>query len=240
VRNSINILDLEQSVPMMQRGLQAIRDVAASGGRVLFVGTKRQASDCIALSAKKCGQYYVNHRWLGGMLTNWKTISNSIRRLKELEAQLQSGEELKGMTKKELLSLTRQKDKLERALGGIKEMGGVPNILFVIDTNIENISILEANKLGIPVVGIVDSNSDPRNLTFPVPGNDDAMRAIELYCELASSAVLDGLQTQMMAAGVDMGAKDKFETKPEDFGFEINDETAVAAASEPSTEASAE
>ena len=227
VRNSINILDLEQSVPMMQRALQAIRDVAASGGRVLFVGTKRQASDCIAQSAKKCGQYYVNHRWLGGMLTNWKTISNSIRRLKELELQLE-GEALKGMTKKELLSLTRQRDKLERALGGIKEMGGVPNILFVIDTNIENISILEANKLGIPVVGIVDTNSDPRNLTFPVPGNDDAMRAIELYCELASAAVLDGLQTQMMAAGVDMGTAENVKSAPEDFGFSV-DEAALDA-----------
>jgi small subunit ribosomal protein S2 len=204
VRNNVHIIDLQQTVPMLEQALGAVRDVAANGGRVLFVGTKRQAAEPIADSAKRCGQYYVNHRWLGGMLTNWKTISNSIRRLRELDDQIK--EETSGLTKKELLNLTRERDKLERALGGIKEMGGLPDALFVIDTNKEAIAVDEARRLNIPVIAVVDSNSDPTNIKFPVPGNDDALRAIQLYCELFSGAVLDGLQAEMKAAGVDVGA----------------------------------
>jgi len=203
IRNNVHILDLEQSVPMLHRALQAARDVVAGGGRVLFVATKRQASEKLAESAKRCGQYYVNHRWLGGMLTNWKTISNSIKRLRELDEQLDTG--LAGLTKKELLQLTRERDKLERALGGIKELGGRPDILFVIDTNKENIAVAEAAKLGIPVIAVVDSNSDPEGITFPIPGNDDALRAIAMYLDLMADAVLDGLQQEMIASGVDVG-----------------------------------
>ena len=203
VRNSTHILDLRQSVPLLHRALEAIREVTASGGRVLLVGTKRQAAEQIAETATKTGQYFVNHRWLGGMLTNWKTISISIKRLKDLEEQL--SEETQGLTKKELLNLTRERDKLERALGGIKEMGGLPDILFVIDTNKEQLAIQEANKLGIPVVAVVDSNCDPAGIQFPVPGNDDAMRAIALYCELVGNAVLTGLQAEMIASGEDIG-----------------------------------
>ncbi len=202
-RNRVHIIDLRQTVPMLHRALQAVRDTVAGGGRVLFVGTKRQAAEIIADCAKRCGQYYVNHRWLGGMLTNWKTISVSIRRLRELEEQLE-GENL-GFTKKELLQLTRERDKLERALGGIKDMGGQPDILFVVDTNKESIAIAEATKLGIPVVAVVDSNSDPDGVTQPIPGNDDAMRAIQMYCDLVSGAVLDGLQAELQAQGVDVG-----------------------------------
>ncbi len=205
VRNNVHIIDLEQTVPLMARGLQAIRDVAAAGGRVLFVGTKRQAQEAVAGSAKRCGQYYVDHRWLGGMLTNFKTISASIKRLRELDERINNPES--GITKRELLSLTRDRDKLERALGGIKEMGGLPDILFVIDTNKEKIAIEEATKLKIPVVAILDSNSDPDGITYPIPGNDDAMRAVHMYCELVSSAVLDGLQAEAVASGVDIGAR---------------------------------
>src|ERR687884_1024948 len=204
VRNGIHIIDLEQSVPMLHRGLQAIRDVVAGGGRVLFVGTKRQAQEPIAEAARRCGQYYVNHRWLGGMLTNFKTISQSIRRLRELEERVGQGGV--GITKRELLELTRDRDKLERALGGIKEMGGLPDILFVIDTNKEAIAVQEANKLKVPVVAILDSNSSPDGIAYPIPGNDDAMRAIHLYCDLVSGAVLDGLQAELAASGVDIGA----------------------------------
>ncbi|MEL0144482.1 MAG: 30S ribosomal protein S2, partial [Alphaproteobacteria bacterium] len=193
VRNGIHIIDLQQTVPMLYAALNAARDVASNGGRVLFVGTKRAASDIVAESARKCGQYYVNQRWLGGMLTNWKTISNSIKTLKDLEEQL-SGDATKGLTKKELLNLTRQRDKLEMALGGIKEMGGRPDLIVVIDTNKEDLAIKEAKKLGIPVVGVVDSNSNPINIDMPIPGNDDAMRAIQLYCDLFAGAVIDGLQ----------------------------------------------
>ena len=203
VRNNTHIIDLRQSVPLLHRALEAIREVTANGGRVLMVGTKRQASDTIAETARKTGQYYVNHRWLGGMLTNWKTISNSIKRLKDLETRL-AGDTI-GLTKKELLNLTRERDKLERALGGIKEMGGLPDILFVIDTNKEQLAIHEANKLGLPVVAILDSNSDPDGIQYPVPGNDDAMRAISLYCELVGHAVLAGLQAEMIATGGDIG-----------------------------------
>src|SRR5262249_15103939 len=188
VRNGVHIIDLGQTVPQLQAAIEAIRGVVASGGRVLFVGTKRQASEKIAESAKRCGQYYVNHRWLGGMLSNWKTISQSIKRLRELDERLQGGD-AGGLPKKELLQMTRQRDKLERALGGIKEMGGQPDILFVIDTNKEDIAVAEANKLGIPVVAVLDSNSDPTGITFPIPGNDDPIRAIGTYCDQIADAV---------------------------------------------------
>ena len=207
VRNGIHIIDLEQSVPMLHRGLQALRDVVAGGGRVLFVGTKRQAQEPVAEAAKRCGQYFVNHRWLGGMLTNFKTISLSIRRLRELDEKI--SQQQSGLTKRELLELTRERDKLERALGGIKEMGGLPDILFVIDTNKEAIAVREANTLKIPVVAILDSNSSPEGIAFPIPGNDDAMRAIHLYCDLVAGSVLDGLQAEMAASGVDVGAAEQ-------------------------------
>jgi small subunit ribosomal protein S2 len=204
-RNGIHIIDLEQTVPMLHQGLQAVRDAVAAGGRVLLVGTKRQAQEPIAEAAKRCGQYYVNYRWLGGMLTNFKTISQSIRRLRELDERINT--EQTGLTKRELLELTRARDKLERALGGIKEMGGLPDILFVIDTNKEAIAVAEANTLRIPVVAILDSNSSPDGVAYPIPGNDDAMRAIHLYCDLVASAVLDGLQAEAAASGVDIGAR---------------------------------
>ncbi|MFB3102852.1 MAG: 30S ribosomal protein S2 [Alphaproteobacteria bacterium] len=205
IRNKVHIIDLQQTVPMLYAALNTTRDVAAGGGRVLFVGTKRAASEIIAESAKKCGQYYVNHRWLGGMLTNWKTISHSIKTLRDLETHL-SSEESGGLTKKELLNLTRQRNKLDMALGGIKEMGGRPDLLVVIDTNKEEIAISEAKKLGIPIAAVVDSNSNPDNIDFPIPGNDDAMRAIQLYCDLFAGAVLDGLQQELATSGVDIGA----------------------------------
>jgi small subunit ribosomal protein S2 len=207
VRNGVHIIDLEQTVPMLHRGLQAIRDVAAGGGRVLFVGTKRQAQEAIAEAAKRCGQYYVNHRWLGGMLTNFKTISQSIKRLRDLDERI--NEANSGLTKRELLELTRDRDKLERALGGIKEMGGLPDILFIIDTNKEAIAVQEANKLKVPVVAVLDSNSAPDGIAYPIPGNDDAMRAIHLYCELVSGAVLDGLQAELASSGADLGAQEE-------------------------------
>jgi small subunit ribosomal protein S2 len=229
VRNGIHIIDLGQTVPMLQQGIEAIRGVVASGGRVLFVGTKRQASEKIADSAKRCGQYYVNHRWLGGMLSNWKTISQSIKRLRDLDERLQGN--TAGLTKKELLQMTRQRDKLERALGGIKEMGGQPDILFIIDTNKEDIAVAEANKLGIPVVAILDSNSDPSGVTYPIPGNDDAIRAISLYCDLVSAAVLDGLQQEMAATGADIGEAEELpaESLPAAEEIPAAAETAAAA-----------
>lgn len=202
-RNGIHVLDLRQTVPMLGGALQAVREIVSGGGRVLFVGTKRQASDQISEAAKRCGQYYVNHRWLGGMLTNWRTITASIRRLREYDELLTQDDV--GLTKKELLMRTRDRDKLERALGGIKEMGGLPDILVVIDTNKESIAIQEAIKLKIPVVAVLDSNCDPSGITYPVPGNDDAIRSIALYCGLFSDAVLDGLQQEAIAAGTDVG-----------------------------------
>ncbi len=202
-RNNVHIIDLQQTVPMLYQALEAAREVVSNGGRVLFVGTKRQAQDPVAAAARRCGQYFVNHRWLGGMLTNWKTISNSIRRLRDLDEQVNQPDS--PLTKKELLNLTRERDKLERALGGIKEMGGLPDLLFIIDTNKEAIAVEEARRLNIPVVAVVDSNSDPTGIRFPIPGNDDALRAIELYCDLASGAVLDGLQAEMKASGIDVG-----------------------------------
>ncbi len=203
VRNGIHIIDLQQTVPLLHQAMVAVREVVAAGGRVLFVGTKRQATDRISEAAKRCGQYYVNHRWLGGMMTNWRTISNSIKRLRDLDDQL-AGETV-GLTKKELLGLTRERAKLERALGGIKEMGDLPDILMVIDTNKETIAVAEANKLGIPVIGIIDSNSCPDGINFPIPGNDDAIRAIDFYCEMMVGAVLDGIQREITSAGGDVG-----------------------------------
>lgn len=207
VRNGVHIIDLEQTVPQLHRAMQAVRDVVAGGGRVLFVGTKRQAQEKVAEAASRCGQYYVNHRWLGGMLTNWKTISQSIKRLREMDEML--GGQIAGLTKKELLNRTRDRDKLERALGGIKEMGGLPDILVIIDTNKESLAVQEANKLGIPVVAVLDSNSNPDGVTFPIPGNDDALRAIETYCDLLSGSVLDGLHAEMAASGIDVGAAEE-------------------------------
>ena len=204
-RNGIHILDLQQTVPLFGRALEAMRDTAAKGGRILFVGTKRAAADKISETAKACGQYYVNHRWLGGMLTNWATVSKSIKRLRDLEARL-SSDEVGQLGKKEILQLTRERDKLELTLGGIKEMGGLPDMLFILDTNKEDIAVLEANKLNIPVVAVIDSNASPAGVDFPIPGNDDAMRAITLYCELAQAAVLDGLQAELMASGTDIGS----------------------------------
>jgi small subunit ribosomal protein S2 len=205
VRNGIHIIDLEQTVPLLRQGLEAVREVVAGGGRVLLVGTKRQAQDAIAEAAKRCGQYYVNYRWLGGMLTNFKTISASIKRLREVEERVAAQET--GLTKREILELTRDHEKLERALGGIKDMGGLPDILVVIDTNKEAIAVAEANKLRIPVVAILDSNSSPDGIAYPIPGNDDAMRAIHLYCDLFAGAVLDGLQAELAASGIDIGAR---------------------------------
>lgn len=206
-RNGIHILDLTQTVPMLDAALKAVRDTVAKGGRILFVGTKRQAQKSIAESAEKCAQYYMNHRWLGGTLTNWKTISNSINRLKHLDEVLGQGAE--GLTKRERLTMEREQAKLQASLGGIREMGGTPDLLFVIDVGKEALAITEAKKLGIPVVGIVDTNCSPKDVDFVIPGNDDASRAIALYCDLVSRAALDGMTAQMGAAGVDLGALDE-------------------------------
>jgi small subunit ribosomal protein S2 len=203
-RNNIHIVDLAQTVPMLHRALQAVSDTAAKGGRILFVGTKRQAQDAIADAAKQSAQYYVNSRWLGGTLTNWKTISNSIQRLRKLDELLGSGAQ-GGYTKKERLDLTREKDKLERSLGGIKDMGGTPDLIFVIDTNKEDIAIKEARRLNIPVAAILDSNSDPDGITFPIPANDDAGRALSFYCDLVARAALDGISRAHGDVGIDIG-----------------------------------
>ena len=211
-RNKIHIIDLSKTVPLLHQALLTVSKIVSGGGRVLFVGTKRQASEPVKEAAKRCAQYYINHRWLGGTLTNWKTISNSIKRLRHLEDLLQ-GEGL-GLTKKEQLKLTRERDKLELSLGGIKDMGGVPDLMFVIDTNKESIAIQEAAKLGIPVIAIVDSNSDPDGITHPVPGNDDAARAISLYCDLIARSVLDGISQSEGSAAIDAGAAE--EPIPED------------------------
>ena len=206
-RNNIHILDLQQTVPMLYQALEIVSQTAARGGRILFVGTKPAASDTIAEAAGSCGQYFVNHRWLGGMMTNWNTVSKSIKRLRELEERLGDETELASLTKKEALQLGREAEKLERTLGGIKEMGGLPDLLFVIDTNKEAIAVAEAKTLGIPVVAIVDSNASPDGVDFPIPGNDDALRAIALYCELVAGAVLDGLKTEMIRGGSDLGSE---------------------------------
>jgi small subunit ribosomal protein S2 len=204
VRNNIHIIDLAQTVPMLHRALQQVSDTVANGGRILFVGTKRQAAEPLMNAAKRSAQYYVNARWLGGTLTNWKTISRSIHRLRQLEQLLEG--EAQGLTKKERLTLTREREKLEKALGGIKDMGGVPDLVFVIDTNKEAIAIQEAKRLGIPVAAIVDSNCDPDHITLPIPGNDDAGRAITLYCDLMAKAAIDGISRAQGAAGIDVGA----------------------------------
>lgn len=207
VRNKVHILDLSITVPLLHRALDEVRKVVANGGRILFVGTKRQAAEPLAEAARRSGQHFVNHRWLGGMLTNWETISQSIKRLKSLEEQLSGG--LSGLTKREILDMTRQQEKLERSLGGIKDMGGRPDLMVVIDTNKEEIAIQEANKLGIPVIAILDTNCDPKGITYPIPGNDDASRAIQLYCNLFASAILAGLQEELGASGVDVGAAEQ-------------------------------
>src|SRR5215468_10581973 len=204
-RNNIHIIDLAQSVPMLHRALQAVSDTVANGGRILFVGTKRQAQEAIATAARKSAQYYVNSRWLGGTLTNWKTISQSIARLRKLEEMLSSGAS-QGYTKKERLTLQRERDKLDRSLGGIKDMGGLPDLLFVIDTNKEDIAIKEARRLGLPVAAVVDTNCDPDGITFVVPGNDDASRAITLYCDLVAKAAIDGISRAQGGLGIDTGA----------------------------------
>ena len=211
-RNNIHIIDLTQTVPLFHQALLAVADTVAKGGRVLFVGTKRQASEAVAEAARSCAQYYVNHRWLGGTLTNWRTISNSIRRLKSLE-ELLAGE-TQGLTKKELLQLTREKEKLDRALGGIKDMGAPPDLMFVIDTNKESIAIAEARKLNMPIVAVVDSNCDPEGISHPIPGNDDAGRAITLYCDLIGRAAIDGIERAQGSAGVDLGALETPRSEP--------------------------
>lgn len=204
VRNGVHILDLQQTQPMLLTALTEIRNIVSKGGRVLFVGTKRQAQEVIKESAQRCGQYYVNHRWLGGMLTNWNTITKSINRLSEVEKILDGDQA--GYTKKELLMMTRERDKLVASIGGIRDMGGQPDAIFVIDTTMEDIAIKEANKLGIPVFAVVDTNASFEGVDYIIPGNDDALRAIDLYCELVTGAVLDGLQAELGKAGKDMGA----------------------------------
>ena len=204
-REGIHVMDLTQTVPMLYRAMEAVRDVAAKGGKVLFVGTKPQAQEAVENAAKRCGQFFVNHRWLGGMLTNWKTISSSIKRLKDIDSKMAKGE-LNGFTKKEKLNMEREREKLFASLGGIQDMNGRPDIIFVIDVPREELAIAEAKKLGIPVIAICDSNANPDGITYPVPGNDDALRAINLYCDLISGAVLDGIQAELKAAGVDVGA----------------------------------
>ena len=205
-RNNIHIVDLAQTVPLLHQALLQVSDVVAKGGRVLFVGTKRQASDAIAEAAGRCAQYYINHRWLGGTLTNWKTISGSIRRLRQFDEILAG--DTTGRTKKELLNIQRERDKLNQSLGGIKDMGGLPDLLFVIDTNKEDIAIKEAQKLGIPVVAVVDTNCDPDGINHPIPGNDDAGRAITLYCDLMARAAIDGIERGQSGSGVDVGASE--------------------------------
>jgi small subunit ribosomal protein S2 len=230
-RANIHIIDLSQSMPLLHQALVKVREVAAAGGRVLFVGTKRQASEPVAAAARRCAQYYVNHRWLGGTLTNWRTISQSIARLRELEAVLESPES-SGRLKKELLQLTRERDKLEMSLGGIKDMGGIPDLMFVIDTNKESIAIQEARKLNIPVVAVLDTNSDPEGISYPIPGNDDAARAIQLYCDLVADSVLDGLTEGQAALGVDIGAAEA----PVEPSLRRSNARAAAAAAAPEPE----
>ena len=204
VRNGVHIIDLQQTVPALQEALNVLKTTAAKGGRILFVGTKRQAQQKVADAAARSGQFYVNHRWLGGMMTNWQTISKSIARLKELETILESDASTR--SKKELLMLDRERQKLDLSIGGIRDMGGAPDVIFVIDTNKEDIAIKEANVLNIPIVGIIDSNSNPDGIDYPVPGNDDAIRAIDLYCDLAVSSILEGVKQQLSSKNVDLGA----------------------------------
>ena len=208
IRNNIHIMNLEDTVPLLSQALNAIRDVAASGGRILFVGTKKSCSDVIAETARSCGQYYVNHRWLGGMMTNFSTVSNSIQRLKDIDERLAS-EEINALSKKEVLKMTRDRDKLNNSLGGIKDMGGLPDMLFVIDTIKDSIAISEAKTLNIPVVAVLDSNSNPDGIDYPIPGNDDALRAVTLYCNLVSESILDGLQAEMLKHGKEIDQVEK-------------------------------
>jgi len=213
-RNNVHIIDLAQTVPLLHQALKAVSDTVAKGGRLLMVGTKRQAQEAVATSATECAQYYVNARWLGGMLTNWKTISHSIKRLNSLEELMDGQGQAGGFTKKERLTLDREREKLDRNLGGIKSMGGVPDIVFVIDTNRETIAVQEARRLGIPVVAILDTNCDPEGITFPIPGNDDAARAITLYCDLISRAALDGLLRSQGDSGYDLGESEEGMAEP--------------------------
>ncbi|EQB19442.1 MAG: ribosomal protein [Novosphingobium lindaniclasticum] len=205
-RNGIHIIDLSQTVPLFARALEFVQSTVQSGGKVLFVGTKRQAQEPIAQAARACGQHFVNHRWLGGMLTNWKTISGSIKRFKALEEQLAG--DTTGLTKKEVLQLTRERDKLELSLGGIRDMGGIPDVMFVIDANKEELAIKEANVLGIPVVAVLDTNVNPQGIAFPIPGNDDASRAVRLYCEAIAQAATKGGRDALVQSGADIGAMD--------------------------------
>lgn len=234
-RNGIHIIDLTQTVPMLDAALNAIRDCVAKGGRVLFVGTKRQASQPVAEAAEKCAQYYMNHRWLGGTLTNWQTVSKSIQRLTQLDEMLAGGAE--GLTKKERLGMEREQSKLQASLGGIREMGGLPDMLFVIDVKKEALAVAEANKLGIPVVAVVDTNCSPDGIDYIIPGNDDAARAIALYCDLVSRSALDGMSAQMGAAGVDIGA---LEEAPVEEVVAAPAEPEAPAAEAPAEEAPAE
>ncbi|MFL2819384.1 MAG: 30S ribosomal protein S2 [Candidatus Puniceispirillales bacterium] len=212
-RNNIHIINLEKTVPMLYEALEAIQSIAKNGGKFLFVGTKRSASELIAQAAINCGQYYVNHRWLGGMLTNWETVSKSIKKLKNLEERIESGE-INSLTKKEKLNIERQKEKLDLTLGGIKNMNGIPDAMFIIDTSKEAIAVLEANNLNIPVIAICDSNTNPSGVDYPIPGNDDALRAISLYCDLVAASVLKGLESNLEQSGVDIGeAEDLVERK---------------------------
>jgi small subunit ribosomal protein S2 len=222
-RNNIHVVDLTQTTPLLHQALVKVSDTVAKGGRVLFVGTKRQAADSIAEAARRSAQYYINHRWLGGTLTNWKTISLSIRRLRQLEEIL--GAEGQGRTKKEILNLTRERDKLNQSLGGIKEMGGTPDLLFVIDTNKEDIAIAEARKLKIPIVAVIDTNCDPDGIDYPIPGNDDAGRAITLYCDLVARAAIDGIERAQVQSGVDIGASE--EPAPEEILAVVEEEVAT-------------
>jgi len=225
VRNDIHIIDLGKTVPLLHQALAAVRDVTAQNGRVLFVGTKRQATEIVAESAKRCGQYYINMRWLGGLLTNWNTIQVSIKTLRKLDEQLSGPNQ--GFTKKELLSMSRQRDKLEASLGGIKDMGGRPDMIFIIDTNKEELAVKEAQKLGIPIVAIIDSNCTVDGITYPIPGNDDSTRAIRLYCQLMSDAVLGGLQQSLVKSGADLGER---EDAGEVIAMPVGDHTAEGKA----------
>ena len=219
-RNNIHIINLEKTVPMLYEALEAIQSIAKNGGKFLFVGTKRSASDLIAQAATNCGQYYVNHRWLGGMLTNWETVSKSIKKLKNLEERISSGE-INSLTKKERLNIERQKEKLDLTLGGIKNMNGIPDAIFIIDTNKEAIAVLEANNLNIPVIAIWDTNTNPSGVDYPVPGNDDALRAISLYCDLVAASVLKGLESNLEQSGIDVGEAQ--ELSEEKINVDINE-----------------
>ena len=240
-RNGVHIIDLDQTRPMLYRALEAVTATVSKGGRILFVGTKRAASEKIAEAAQRCGQYYVNHRWPGGMLTNWKTISQSIKRMRDIEATMES-EDLAKLSKKEALMMSRDHAKLMRTLNGIRDMGGLPDLIFVLDTNKEHLAVAEAKVLGIPVVAVIDSNSNPDNITFPVPGNDDALRAIDMYCDLLADAVLEGLQVEVTASGADLGAAEEAPVETVVVEAEASEEAAKAAPAEeaPAAEAPAE